>query len=204
MNGPSQPRKRPLQARSRLTVAAVVDAAARILVERGYVGVTTNAIAERAGVSIGSLYQYFPDKAAILAAVCERHRERVREAVAGELDQAVDPGDFQSVRRLVRALVRAHHVDPALQARLEALRAQTAWAGAETPLELDETRHRVAEILAASGDRSSVRPPAIAATILTAAVHAAVHAAAFETAACDAEAAIDEVARMICAYARMQ
>lgn len=64
---PATPRKRPLQARSRETYAAVLEATARILEAEGLEAANTNAIAERAGVSVGSLYQYFPDKAAIFA-----------------------------------------------------------------------------------------------------------------------------------------
>jgi hypothetical protein len=55
-----RPRKRPSQSRSRFTTRQSVEAAARVFEERGYAGATTNRIAERAGVSIGSLYQYFP------------------------------------------------------------------------------------------------------------------------------------------------
>jgi AcrR family transcriptional regulator len=64
---PATPRKRPLQARSRETYTAILEATARILEAQGLEAANTNAIAERAGVSVGSLYQYFPDKAAIFA-----------------------------------------------------------------------------------------------------------------------------------------
>ena len=64
---PATPRKQPLQARSRETYAAILEATARILEAEGLEAANTNAIAERAGVSVGSLYQYFPDKAAIFA-----------------------------------------------------------------------------------------------------------------------------------------
>src|ERR1017187_3771063 len=70
-------RRDPAQERSRQTVDAIVEAAGRLLVEHGRLGVTTNAVAERAGVSIGSLYQYFPNKEAIFAALQERHRDQV-------------------------------------------------------------------------------------------------------------------------------
>jgi AcrR family transcriptional regulator len=67
-------RKDPQQARSHVTVDAILDAAARILGERGWRGLTTNAAAEVAGVSIGSVYQDFPDKRAIFAALHVRGR----------------------------------------------------------------------------------------------------------------------------------
>jgi AcrR family transcriptional regulator len=70
---PSQnQRRRPSQARSRATWEAIVEAAAQILERHGADGFNTNAVAERAGVSIGTLYQYFPDKRAILLAAARR------------------------------------------------------------------------------------------------------------------------------------
>jgi AcrR family transcriptional regulator len=69
----SKPKRRnPKQARSRATFDAILEAAAQILERCGPAGFNTNAIAERAGVSIGTLYQYFPDKAAILLAAAGR------------------------------------------------------------------------------------------------------------------------------------
>jgi AcrR family transcriptional regulator len=66
-------RKTPRQARSRQTVDVILEAAACILAERGLDGFTTNHIADRAGVNISSLYQYFPNKLAILEALQTRH-----------------------------------------------------------------------------------------------------------------------------------
>ena len=69
----STPRKRPRQQRSQATWAAILDAATQLFQRLGYAGTTTNRVAELAGVSIGSLYQYFPDKDALLLALAERH-----------------------------------------------------------------------------------------------------------------------------------
>jgi AcrR family transcriptional regulator len=66
------PRKKPRQKRSEATVAAVLEAAARILETEGFEGYTTNSVARRAGISIGSLYQYFPSKDAITKALIVR------------------------------------------------------------------------------------------------------------------------------------
>lgn len=73
------PRKGPRQGRSRQTVATILEAAARVFEEAGPDGATTNAIAERAGVSIGSLYQYFPNKLAIIHALIDRYQQELRE-----------------------------------------------------------------------------------------------------------------------------
>src|SRR5271155_2862182 len=67
-----EPRKLPTQLRSTATVNVVLDAAARILERHGLEGYTTNAIAERAGISIGSFYQYFPNKDAVTVALIEQ------------------------------------------------------------------------------------------------------------------------------------
>jgi AcrR family transcriptional regulator len=76
------PRKKPGQKRSEATVAAVLEAAARILETEGFEGYTTNAVARRAGVSIGSLYQYFPSKDAITKALMLRETTTLLEDVA--------------------------------------------------------------------------------------------------------------------------
>jgi AcrR family transcriptional regulator len=109
------PRKRPSQERSRLTVDAIVEAAAHVFEEHGYAKATTNRIADRAGVSIGSLYQYFPNKDAILVALTERHIEE-GIAVVGPLLAELDgskPLD-QALRGLVEALASLHRRAPGL------------------------------------------------------------------------------------------
>jgi AcrR family transcriptional regulator len=80
------PRKRPTQARAQATFEALVEACARLLPELGYERLTTNAVAERAGVGIGSLYEYFPGKDALIALVVERLVERVMGRLGQELE----------------------------------------------------------------------------------------------------------------------
>jgi AcrR family transcriptional regulator len=82
MQGRLDPRKQPAQSRATVTMNAILEAAARILEERGLEGYTTNAVAERAGVSIGSLYQYFPGKDAMTVALAEREAAILLTAVA--------------------------------------------------------------------------------------------------------------------------
>jgi AcrR family transcriptional regulator len=76
-------RHRPQQTRSQERVDLILDTAADLIAEIGYETVTTNAIAERAGISIGSLYRYFPDKDAILRGLIVRHLEQVRAMYDG-------------------------------------------------------------------------------------------------------------------------
>jgi AcrR family transcriptional regulator len=109
------PRKAPSQERSRLTVEAILDAAAHVFEANGYSAGTTNRIAERAGVSIGSLYQYFPNKDAVLVALTERHIEEGAAAVAPLLaGLGPDVPLERALRDLVGAMVRAHRSRPAL------------------------------------------------------------------------------------------
>jgi len=66
-------RKQPVQQRSKALVTALLDATARLLVTIGYIAITTNKVAEKAGVGIGSLYEYFPNKESLVAALIERN-----------------------------------------------------------------------------------------------------------------------------------
>ena len=75
---------------------------------------STNRIAEVAGVSVGSLYQYFPSKEALVAALIDRHNQQIMQAVRGELADAVNLPMEQAVRKLVAVAVKAHRIDPKL------------------------------------------------------------------------------------------
>jgi AcrR family transcriptional regulator len=110
----TNPRKAASQRRSRLTVNSLLEATARILIKEGYDKASTNRIAEVAGVSVGSLYQYFPSKEALVAALIDRHNQQVMHAVQGELAAAVDFPMEQAVRKLVAMAVKAHRIDPKL------------------------------------------------------------------------------------------
>jgi AcrR family transcriptional regulator len=106
---PVKPRKTPLQSRSRATVDAVLSAAAQILEAQGVGALNTNAVAERAGVSIGSLYQYFSSKDAILVALIERESR----IFADELARAADSAQGEWLGDDLTALLRfglSHHV----------------------------------------------------------------------------------------------
>lgn len=113
------PRKTPRQSRSIATVEAVLEAAARILEERGPDGFNTNAIAERAGVGIGSVYQYFPNKHALVAALVRRSTAALHARVEAAGPQAL-AGDFESgIAALVRAAVAHQLARPDLERMLD-------------------------------------------------------------------------------------
>src|SRR6195256_6876056 len=98
-------RRIPRQARAGETVSLILEATAQILEAGGLPAFTTNAVAERAGVSIGTLYQYFADKNALIRALAERELQatlsRVRQALLGE----IDPTPEGRVRVMIRAMI---------------------------------------------------------------------------------------------------
>jgi AcrR family transcriptional regulator len=110
----TKPRKEASQRRSRATVDALVEATARVLVREGFDKASTNRIAEVAGVSIGSLYQYFPGKEALVAAVIDRHNCETMQLVHRALAEVASLPIDKAVRRLVAMAVEAHQVDPKL------------------------------------------------------------------------------------------
>ena len=111
-------RRRAKQVRSQASVGAVLEAAAQVLLHEGYAAATTNRIAARAGVSIGTLYQYFGDKEAVFAALIERE-----VAIAGPVFEAmhIDPEQRleDSLARLLNALRRAQPHGPELYRQLD-------------------------------------------------------------------------------------
>jgi AcrR family transcriptional regulator len=110
----TKPRKHASQKRSRATVDALIEATARILVREGFDRASTNRIAEVAGVSVGSLYQYYPGKEALVAAVIDRHNQDIMQVVRGALAEVASQPIEKAVRRLVAVAVEAHRIDPKL------------------------------------------------------------------------------------------
>ncbi|HXM05125.1 MAG TPA: TetR/AcrR family transcriptional regulator [Chthoniobacterales bacterium] len=106
--------RRPKQRRARQTVEAVLDAVARVLKRDGLKAVTTNRIAEVAGVSIGSVYQYFPDKQAIFVALHRRHIDEIDRLVATKLVENANSPLEDLIRSMVEAITDAHTTDPEL------------------------------------------------------------------------------------------
>ena len=110
----TKPRKKASQNRSRALVDTLVEATARILVREGFDQASTNRIAAKAGVSVGSLYQYFPSKEALVAAVMERHRQELLRVARDTLARAMKLPLEEAVRELVAVAIKAHRVDPNL------------------------------------------------------------------------------------------
>jgi AcrR family transcriptional regulator len=110
----TSPRKKPRQQRSQATVEAILDATARVLCSTGYDRASTNRVAFAAGVSVGSLYQYFPSKEALVAALVERHVTEMTSLVKGKLAEVAGAPLDVAVRTMIESMFEAHAVDPKL------------------------------------------------------------------------------------------
>lgn len=171
-----QPRKQPSQARSRATVDAILEAAARILTAANSPPFSTNTVAAKAGVSIGTLYQYFPSKEAILAELGRRHAGEMKQVVMTALSLARDDSLESIVNSLIKAFIDAHATQPALHLALIGYRAERS--GYEAPLGEIDAMDMVRKVLARhmrDADRDRLETTAfVAATLVHEAIHAAV------------------------------
>jgi AcrR family transcriptional regulator len=175
MKASISPRKAPRQARSQATVTAILDAAARVLVERGYAATNTNLVAELAGVSVGSLYQYFPNKDALITALQQRHVRQMNEAAERVLALDEDVDFATALNRAIGAIVEAHRVEASLHRVLE-----RQLAGMETLDDHDEVERRMSEqilqLLKRYPDDVKVPDLRLATYVLMHSLHALVHA----------------------------
>jgi len=133
-SGALRPRKTPRQARAGETVTAIVEAAAQVLEAGGVAGFNTNAVAARAGVSIGSLYQYFPNKDALTVALMARESARFREDMAAAL---VAPDATAALECLIAACVRQQLQRPVLALLLDEAEDRPALRGEVGSAELE-------------------------------------------------------------------
>ena len=168
------PRKRPRQDRAKVTVETILAATARLLVRRGFDGLTTNEVASAAGVSIGSLYQYFPNKEALVAALVEKHIEDMNAALVGELARVATLPMAQAARAVIELTIRAHAHEPELH---QVLTEQVPRIGRMARIrELNAISHRVVtELLKARQHELAIRNPEMSAFILCVTIEAIVH-----------------------------
>src|SRR5215472_10039214 len=98
-----EPRKTPVQTRAAVTVEAISEATIQVLLNDGADRLTPTRVAERAGVSVGTLYQYYPNKQSLLFAVLEAHMERVTTS----LEAACEHARYKPLREMVREVVES-------------------------------------------------------------------------------------------------
>jgi len=200
---PLEPRRTPRQDRSQDTVRALREAAARLFAARGYAGATTNHIAALAGVSIGSLYEYFPNKDALLVALLEEHLtagEALLTRTAAETLADPRAALDDVVGRFVRAMVALHAHEPALH--------RVLFEEAPLPARVRERLVRleervIAEVAAWCRRRPEVHRPdaALAAAIVVQTIEALTHTLVIHRhGSLDVDACAREVTTLVTAY----
>ncbi|MDF2693929.1 MAG: Transcriptional regulator, TetR family, partial [Labilithrix sp.] len=196
----TSPRKNATQERARATVDALLAATARILVKVGYDHASTNKIAEAAGVSIGSLYQYFPSKEALVAAVIEKHTGEMMDLVRASLVRVAALPVREAARELVRIMIEAHRIEPKLH---RVLVEQIPRVGSMEHVErLDEEATRlVRAYLEAHRDEIAVDDLDMAAFLAVSSVEALTHVAVLRRPELLSDPRfVDEVAALVVRY----
>jgi AcrR family transcriptional regulator len=196
----TNPRKAPVQDRSRETVEVILKATARVLVDVGYDRASTNKVAEVAGVSVGSLYRYFPSKEALVAALIERHVQEMLDVCETKLLEMADAPLDVAAREIVRAILRAQSVNPRLH---RILIQQVPRVGQLRNVDALQQRFGVLVKAYLDNRKKELRPKNIelAVFMLVRAVEAVAHAAVLENPdlLIDGELA-DELAQMVLRY----
>jgi AcrR family transcriptional regulator len=199
---PTLPRKSASQKRSQTMVETLLDATARVLTREGYARASTNRIAAVAGVSVGSLYQYFPNKEALVAALVARHNREMLQLVRDALEEAGSRGLATVMHELVKATIDAHLVDPALH-RIFAEQVPRMGQLAKIEALQRETFQLIRHYLEERRDEIAVRDLDSATSICVTAVEALTHEFVIDRAAApdgERDRFIDEVTRLIVGY----
>ena len=200
MTAQLSPRKAPRQSRSQATVTAILDATARILIEQGFAAASTNAVAERAGVSVGSLYQYFPNKDALVTALHARHGEQMLAVIQHALTKAMDATLDDALAGLVEATVEAHRVDADLHRVLEQQLGDMDMNDLHDEY-VDVMENRIVALLARHRGESTVPDLRLAAFMLMHAAHALIHAVVLQRPrGVSLKSGTHEIVRMLKAY----
>lgn len=191
-------RKAPRQARSRVTVEAILVAGARILSDEGWAGFTTNKVAERAGVSIGSLYQYFPDKLSLVDAIRRRHLEDCIAVMRNIRAGAASLTEFAT--KLVNAMTAAHSLYPGLhRVLLDEAPSSEEYRDPSSAFEIEYLSHYAEAIALYRRSPRNQASSAAAARVMSDAIDGVIHNAARRGTLTDA-ATQTELIRMICLY----
>ncbi|MCE9573843.1 MAG: TetR/AcrR family transcriptional regulator [Deltaproteobacteria bacterium] len=188
-------RREPKQQRARQTVEAVLEAVQRVLRRHGAAAITTNRVAEAAGVSIGSLYQYFPDKQAIFVALHDRHVDGVRHVIERTMTDCTEASLDEFTVELVERLANAHSEDAELH---EILSAAVPGSADGFKRALQATFAQV--ISPTRQDRYSADEAERMLFVLPQLVEALVHGVAHRKQAISRERAKDEAIRTVAVY----
>lgn len=193
-------RRTPLQSRAVDTVETIFEATARILQTDGRAGLNTNRVAELAGIGIGTLYGYFPNKEAILLAMARRETEAVRASVAEVLTQNLRKANDHPVRLAIRALIKGY----GRRNKARRILMETLIAAGHSD-EIARPVQDIANLIAAQAGKllpGNIKPPSpLALFVLTRAVDGVVRAATYEDAKFIASQEFeDELTHMVWTY----
>jgi AcrR family transcriptional regulator len=177
-------------------VESILAAAARVFVGHGFAKATTNRIAEAAGISVGSLYQYFPSKDAIAVELLRRYREHLVGLLSERAATATRANFRAFARALLGDLLRDPSIDPSLQRVLIEAVLRTSARKEMLGFE-DRLERTIAAALAAATDH---RHPEVAAFILVRAVLAVVQGAVADRPQLNGEALLDELTELVVGY----
>jgi AcrR family transcriptional regulator len=180
-------------------VDAILAAAARVFARDGYGRATTNRIAETAGVSVGSLYQYFPSKNAIAVELLRRYRERLIERIAAKVGEMNEATFREVVHALVTALLHDDEIDDSLRRLLIERVLRTESRGAVPAFE-DRIESLLVDALRAAKDKVAIDDYEICAFVLVRAVLAVTHGAVADNPRHNRPALANELTRMIVHY----
>jgi AcrR family transcriptional regulator len=177
-------------------VEVILEAAARVFVRSGYPRATTNRIAEAAGISVGSLYQYFPSKDAIAVELLRRYRATLVNLVLRHLEQVEESTLESVVRALVGAVLRAEGIDPALHRVLIEQVLRTSARGEIVGFE-EAIEKVLSDAIRGARGRLFERDPDMTAFVVVRAVLGTVHSAVVDRPSVNGPALVDELTRLI-------
>jgi AcrR family transcriptional regulator len=176
----ASPRKFPTQDRAKATVAAILAATSQVLIAVGYERATTARVADRAGVSIGTLYQYFPNKEALVVALIENHADDLVAIVREVLQRHSRATLAECVRASIDATMAAHRMDPRLHKILHEQVPRVGQLGRAMHASADIMREVVSSLRAHADELDPSLDLVVAATVVSTVLDAIAHKAVLD------------------------
>ena len=168
-----QPRKTPIQRRSTVTVEAIAEATIQVLLAVGSDRLTTTRVAERAGVSVGTLYQYYPNKRAVLFAVLEHHLNNVTARVEAACERARHKPLAEMIKEMVEAAVDAKMERPDISVALS--RVSPDVGGPALLKRVTQRGRKTVEAMLQTAPDTKSPPDKLAIDMMLAAIGGAIH-----------------------------